>query len=272
MVDYTMPDPSVKVRYPKWIQDAIDKGSYDYSKSPSKLEQLLVDANFYSPEQEANWLQAPSQGPAPSMADRFKAALPSSPMQQMQAMQAPQIPVQQQARQPQSSGAPEFQFTRNRLGLATLLDELDQNEARAEGRQAKQSLVNNPAFVGLSGEKMEGMVQDRRDSIADYLGKAATAKSKGLSYLGDLGTGAENRQIQANAQAAAIQQALAGNIRESDSEASRLKQVLLQAMLRPQQQARPDLRSLQTLKASGNITDEQYEAIIAKELTRLGVE
>lgn len=266
MVDYSIPDPSVQVKYPQWIQDAISKGNYDYGKSPLNREQLLVDANFYGPEQDAKWLQAPDQGPAPSMSQRFQSALPSNPMQQAQSIQAPQIPVQP-SRQPQS-----FEFTRNRLGLATLLDELEQNEAQAERRQAKASLVNNPAFVGPSGEQMEGIVQGRREKLADYLTQAAGAKAKGLNYLGDLGTGAENRQLQANQQAAAVQQALAGNIRESDSEASRLKHVLLQSLLRQQQAPRADLRSLQMMNAAGKITDDQYNAIVAKELERLGVE
>ena len=272
MDNYTALDQSVSssIKYPKFIQDAIDKGNYDYSKSPLKREQLLVDADFYNPQRDANWLQAPDQGPAPSMAQRFQAALPSNPMQAVQAPQIPQVP--QQGRQPQSNGEPQFQFTRNRLGLATLLDELEQNEAQAERRQAKASLVNNPAFVGPSGEQMEGIVQGRREKLADYLTQAAGAKAKGLNYLGDLGTGAENRQLQANQQAAAVQQALAGNIRESDSDASRLKQVLLQSLLRQQQAPRADLRSLQMMNAAGKITDDQYNAIVAKELERLGVE
>lgn len=270
MVDYSIPDPSVKasIKYPKWIQDAIDKGNYDYSRSPLKREQILVDADFYNPQQDAKWLQAPDQGPAPSMLQRLRAAIPSNPMQQIQQVQAPAIPIQQQAsRQPQS-----FEFTRNRLGLATLLDELEQNEAQAEGRRAKASLVNNPAFVGPSGEQMEGMVQGRRENLADYLTQAASAKAKGLGYLGDLGTGAENRQLQANQQAAAVQQALAGNIRESDAEAARIKQILIQALLRQQQAPRADLRSLQMLNSLGRITDDQYNAVVAKELERLGVE
>ena len=204
------------------------------------------------------------------MVQRLQAALPNNPMQQTQAIQAPVIPKQTQqpvGRQPQS-----FEFTRNRLGLATLLDELEQNEAQAERRQAKASLVNNPAFVGPSGERMEGMVQGRRDKLSDYLTQAASAKAKGLGYLGDLGTGAENRQLQANQMAAAVQQALAGNIRESDSDASRLKQVLIQSLLRQQQAPRADLRTLTMLHAAGKLTDEQYDAIIAKERARLGVE
>ena len=256
--------------YPKWIQDAIDKGNYDYSKSPLKREQLLVDADFYNPQRDANWLQAPDQGPAPSMTQRFQAALPQNPMLVQPALQAPQIP--QQGRQQQSNGEPQFQFTRNRLGLATLLDELEQNEAQAEGRNAKQQLVNNPAFVGPSGEKMMQMVEEKKASLADYLVQAATAKAKGLGYLSNIGTDADNRQIQANTQAALVQQALANNLRESDSEANRLKQVLIQAMLRPQQSQRPDLRSLQRLEAEGIITREQLNAVIAKELDRLGVE
>ena len=146
------------------------------------IPMLDVDADFYNPQQDAKWLQAPDQGPAPSMSQRFQSALPSNPMQQAQSIQAPQIPAQP-SRQPQS-----FEFTRNRLGLATLLDELEQNEAQAERRQAKASLVNNPAFVGPSGEQMEGIVQGRREKLADYLTQAAGAKAKGLNYLGDLGT------------------------------------------------------------------------------------
>ena len=251
-----------------YLQNVIDAGM---PQQKINIPMLDVDADFYNPQQDAKWLQAPDQGPAPSMVQRLRAALPNNPMQQTQAIQAPVMPQQAQqqpvGRQPQS-----FEFTRNRLGLATLLDELEQNEAQAEGRQAKAALVNNPAFVGPSGEQMEGMVQGRRDKLSDYLTQAASAKAKGLGYLGDLGTGAENRQLQANQMAAALQQALAGNIRESDSEASRLKQVLILSLLRQQQAPRADLRSLQMLHAADKLTDDQYNAVIAKELERLGVE